>query len=310
MKLVYPLRHIHITQKWGVNGDVYARFGFKGHNGVDYRMFDESGNRSTEAVLYAPHSGKVIEARNDPNGYGNYLKIEDDKQGSILAHLKSYSVKVGATVKTGQKIGICDNTGWSTGAHLHWGYYTMPRNRQNGYGGTIDQEKLSIQKLSDWEKTMNQDDGKVFENLVKKSTEYDKTVKYLLPNNDPLHTSFEELQRVIGGIKSRVTDLEKQVSEAKAELLNREEQASRLKDQLTAEQKLHQDVQIKLIESSKNTEKVIASYVGRIEALQGQVDDLAIEKGKLNHELAQCKLGVVEVSIVDKIIEFIKKLWR
>lgn len=25
----YPVKKVHITQEWGVNGDVYYRFGFK-----------------------------------------------------------------------------------------------------------------------------------------------------------------------------------------------------------------------------------------------------------------------------------------
>lgn len=152
MTLQYPVRHVFITRSWGVNGHIYSRFGFKGHNGVDYRLFDEAGNRSSEAVLYAPHDGRVLEARNDPDGYGLYLKIESAREGSILAHLKSFSVKVGDEVKQGQVIGVCDNTGWSTGAHLHWGYYTMPRNRANGYGGTINQEKLGIRKIGETQK--------------------------------------------------------------------------------------------------------------------------------------------------------------
>lgn len=134
----YPFKKIYVTQKWGVNPDIYARFGFKGHNGVDLRLFDENGNKATTSLIYAPHDGTVKERSFDADGYGYYLKIESETEGSILAHLKEFRVNINKQVKEGDLIGIADNTGWSTGSHLHWGYYRKPRDRSNGYGGTID----------------------------------------------------------------------------------------------------------------------------------------------------------------------------
>ncbi len=134
----YPVKKIHVTQEWGVNEETYERFGFKGHNGMDFRLFDSSGVKSTTCLLYAPHDGVVRERRFDADGYGNYLKIESDTEGSILGHLKEFKVNINKQVKEGDLIGIADNTGWSTGSHLHWGYYRKPRDRSNGYGGTID----------------------------------------------------------------------------------------------------------------------------------------------------------------------------
>lgn len=124
-----------LTQGFGGNKPDYVRFGLQGHNGLDYGL-------PTGALVVAPHSGKIIEAASDPTGYGNYLKIENDKGGSVLAHLQDFLVKVGDVVTEGQVIAHSDNTGNSTGPHLHWGYYTFPRNRQNGYNGFIDQSGL------------------------------------------------------------------------------------------------------------------------------------------------------------------------
>lgn len=89
--------------------------------------------------VLAPHKGKVVEAAYDASGYGNYVKIDDGEQGSVLAHLSKISVAVGADVSEGSVIGYSGNTGNSTGAHLHWGYYRNPRNRNNGFNGFIDQ---------------------------------------------------------------------------------------------------------------------------------------------------------------------------
>lgn len=115
--------------------DIYAQYGLRGHNGLDYGL-------PTGTKVLAPHSGKVIEAFNDPNGYGNYIKIENSVEGSVLAHLQSFAVSLGQEIKEGQLIGISNNTGNSTGPHLHWGYYKFPRDRANGYGGFIDQLPL------------------------------------------------------------------------------------------------------------------------------------------------------------------------
>lgn len=120
-----------VTQTWGINEQDYIQFGLKGHNGVDYGLPD-----STPVI--APHGGKIIEVANDPSGYGLYVKIENDIEGSILAHLKRQDVNVGDIVNQGQQIGLSGNTGNSTGPHLHWGYYRKPRNKGDGYSGTIN----------------------------------------------------------------------------------------------------------------------------------------------------------------------------
>ena len=170
MSLIHPVKKVYITQKWGVNADIYKRFGLSGHNGVDYRIFSEAGNRAVYGRSFAPHDGKIIEAYNDGAGYGWYVKIENDKEGSILAHHKELMVRVGDVVKQGDLIGITDNTGWSTGPHLHWGYYLKPRNKANGYSGTINQLLLIGDNMPDTIPVKK----KTFEELVNKSTKYDK----------------------------------------------------------------------------------------------------------------------------------------
>lgn len=141
--MIKPFRGNYIlTQGFGGNKDWYTRFGMQGHNGLDYGL-------PSNTQLIAPHAGKVLEATSDPNGYGNYLKIESETEGSILAHMQSFQVKVGDIVSEGQPVGFSDNTGNSTGPHLHWGYYKIPRNRQNGFSGMIDQLPLiSVEKPS------------------------------------------------------------------------------------------------------------------------------------------------------------------
>lgn len=141
-ELIHPVKKVFITQGFGANPDVYKRFGYKGHNGVDYRAFLPNGERTTEggkSEVFAPHSGRVIENGWDPDGYGWYVKIENEKEGSILAHFSQKGPEVGTELKQGDFVSYQGTTGFSSGIHLHWGYYHIPRDRQNGYGGMIDQ---------------------------------------------------------------------------------------------------------------------------------------------------------------------------
>jgi murein DD-endopeptidase MepM/ murein hydrolase activator NlpD len=89
--------------------------------------------------VIAPHNGVVVEAGWSAGGYGYYVKIQNGVEGSVLAHLSRIDVYPGQWVNEGQNVALSDNTGNSTGPHLHWGYYRLPRNRANGYDGFIFQ---------------------------------------------------------------------------------------------------------------------------------------------------------------------------
>jgi len=120
--------------KFYLNGvDVYGQWGLKGHNGIDYGL-------PNDTPLFAPHGGQIIESLYNKGGYGHYVKIENDEECSVLAHMRKSVVKKGDTVKQGQLVGYSNNSGYSTGPHLHWGYYLKPRNKNNGYAGYIDQQ--------------------------------------------------------------------------------------------------------------------------------------------------------------------------
>ena len=122
------------TQDWNdpKYRESYYQFGLLGHNGEDY------GCPAWTPIL-TPHSGIIKEATLD-SGYGNYIKVENENETSILAHLSKISVEINSQVQEGQLIGYSGNTGNSTGAHLHWGYYrTKTRDKDNGFNGYIDQ---------------------------------------------------------------------------------------------------------------------------------------------------------------------------
>lgn len=174
--LYYPVYPYHVNQGFGnnipcvkdfnlptesiVDGDnnetcpvgyekLYGKFGMLGHNGTDLQAGEQD--------IYAAYGGTVIEKQTMANlglGLGvispvpldlgangvHYLKIR-------YWHLKSFDEEVGAIVQAGDIIGISDNTGYSSGDHLHFEGVPMDKDHtgnyvatfpNNGYAGAID----------------------------------------------------------------------------------------------------------------------------------------------------------------------------
>lgn len=109
-----PVRgNITITSRYGPrsfmtpNG-LYSDF----HTGID---FDCNTNDPLLSVL----DGKVILSEYH-NLYGWYIKVAHGDKTTLYAHMNAKGMAVGSTVKQGQQIGLCGNTGNSFGSHLHF----------------------------------------------------------------------------------------------------------------------------------------------------------------------------------------------
>ncbi|RJR09981.1 M23 family metallopeptidase [Candidatus Parcubacteria bacterium] len=71
--------------------------------------------------IAAAQDGTVSTVRNDATGYGTHVRIQHTEGYlTIYGHLMDFNVRVGDKVKAGQVIGRSDNTGNSTGPHLHF----------------------------------------------------------------------------------------------------------------------------------------------------------------------------------------------
>lgn len=130
---------------------LYGHFGMSGHNGTDLLAGEQN--------VYAACDGVVVEKQSVParglglgiltntpvelaDGVSHYVKVR-------YWHLKVMYVEVGDSVKAGQLLGVTDNTGYSSGNHLHFEgqpmdkdagghpYLTYPN---NGIGAAIDLE--------------------------------------------------------------------------------------------------------------------------------------------------------------------------
>lgn len=154
-ELWYPVKKpdLIVHQKFGENKvPFYATLGLKGHNGIDFYALDGF-------PLYAAHDGEVVFCGEDGSaGLGVVIRTLEPKDygenkvffKSIYWHIKkgSFKVKAGDIVKAGQQIAEADNTGMSTGSHLHfgvkpvlkgeadWTWYNVEQ--ANGFLGAID----------------------------------------------------------------------------------------------------------------------------------------------------------------------------
>lgn len=112
-----------ITQHFGEISNLYRG---KGHNGLDVGV-------PVGTPVYAAADGTVMAAdNNDQSGwrkyqYGKHILIRHaDNLATLYGHLSRYIVSPGQAVVKGQLIGYSGNTGYSTGAHLHFGVYWAP----------------------------------------------------------------------------------------------------------------------------------------------------------------------------------------
>lgn len=149
--LYYAVKPFGINQEFGKNPDYYLKFGWKGHNGIDFFA-------PHATPLYAPCDGDAFYATDSHGGAGIYIRTTQDTKtyNVILWHLctredstfhpaiPSDGSVIG--VKTGVLLGYTDNSGApfeSSGDHLHFSLqpcdpHGTPIDKNNGYGGCID----------------------------------------------------------------------------------------------------------------------------------------------------------------------------
>lgn len=101
---------------WPMSGKITSPYGTRSsgfHSGIDIGGVIGRG-------VYAA-AGGTVEKASWYYGYGNCIVINHGNgMKTRYAHLSAYKCKVGDTVERGQLIGLCGNTGRSTGPHLHF----------------------------------------------------------------------------------------------------------------------------------------------------------------------------------------------
>ena len=102
-----------VTCPYKKKGDLWAG-GY--HKGIDIT--------SSDRIIYATCEGVVKTVGWDPDGWGQYVRVEEknSKRIHIFCHLIKGSVKVAVNQKVTRKtiLGTMGTTGNSTGVHLHF----------------------------------------------------------------------------------------------------------------------------------------------------------------------------------------------
>ena len=142
---------VPISQGYGENIDYYASItknpqtgvsGLQhGHEGVDFAT-----PNGTE--IFAPFDGIIVRDGIGDKDYGNFVVIWDPIQlcGIWFCHLQSAIVNISDKVAAGQLLGYTNNTGNTTGPHVHCNFVETD---SNGYRINLDNGEEGFLNLMD-----------------------------------------------------------------------------------------------------------------------------------------------------------------
>lgn len=316
--IIRPIEPFELTQGFGENPANYAKFGLKGHNGWDLRTKYPDTPQGHRNIM-ASWLMKLYRTGVDPQGYGNFFEtICQLKSTWKLTYGHCLSIESFDTKKEGETMAISDNTGNSTGSHLH---LTVKRIKiingthevqdyNNGYFGAVNPQEyfdeLRAYKKANGNATLPKEninmtiDEELFRKLVDGSTVRKELSIYLRENggtgfDDPDNTPLTTFKSHYQGKQSYITSLENDkktlqtdLAKANTEVDNQKDKLANVQAECQRQDKLRLAEIDKLKQDVKNAEKQVGSYTGTISSLEGQLRDKQKEVGTL-------KLRVVEL---------------
>ena len=102
---------------WPVRGRSITTSFSSAHPGIDVDQYPSGG----QPVVASAAGTVTFVGGNACCSYGLYVMVEHPGGvASLYAHLQSFAVREGQAVMQGQTLGTSGNTGYSTGAHLHF----------------------------------------------------------------------------------------------------------------------------------------------------------------------------------------------
>jgi murein DD-endopeptidase MepM/ murein hydrolase activator NlpD len=147
MKIYQALSPTKLNQGFDMNpnmAEFYKKLGMTNHGGYDFSAYT-----GQKVYFDCDCDGYVLNTEIDNNGGLGINIITEDKDGIFKHrywHLKGFGVVSGQKVSSGSFLGYADNTGASTGSHLHRDLKEMARDSNgnlsikdynNGTFGTI-----------------------------------------------------------------------------------------------------------------------------------------------------------------------------
>lgn len=325
--IIRPIEPFELTQVFGGNAEWYAKFGLKGHNGWDFKT---RWPDTPEGRRYILASWKMLFYRQgvDPSGYGNFFETVCKLKNTYkLTYGHCHSIETFTGKNEGDHMAISDNTGNSTGPHLH---LTVKRIKiengqhvvydyNNGYFGAINPQ-IFFDELREYKKNGNTPtlpnegvnmtiEEALYGLLIKKATNWDETHKYLELGGKPDDTTFQDAQKVISGYKSRITDVQNQLTRALTNEQNEKDKAARIQQSLDESAKIVKQLQNALTGKESEYKKIIDAYEATIQSKEDRLEAQGKVIGGLQIDLAQCKAGKPTQSlfkiIASKIVLFI-----
>lgn len=164
----------------------------------------------------------------------------------------------------------------------------------------------------------------IYPNIIHGSTEWDKTVAQYVPDHEPKDASFEDVQKVVSGIKSEATaaknkagELEVDLAAANTEVTNQKEKLANIEAARQREYALLKSQYDALKQSQPNIDKLVGQYTGTIEELEGQLREAQKLTGTqktqittLENQLKQAEAGIKTTDALTTLIEFVRSLWN
>lgn len=118
--IIRPIEPFELTQGFGENPQDYARFGLKGHNGWDLRTKYPDTPQGHRFILASWLSNFYATGDEGNDGFGKYFEVIVTLNNTWkLTYGHCLAIDSFTTKNEGESMGISDNTGNSTGDHLH-----------------------------------------------------------------------------------------------------------------------------------------------------------------------------------------------
>lgn len=153
IKIYRPIKTDYIAQGYGLAGTkpslipLYNSIGLRAHNGIDFGVKCKDnqvlhGGQCESVFCNIIGVGDLTVAyvqKDDKGGFGiNLVDSNGNKYCWWHFDIINPLMFVGQKIAFGQVLGVAGNTGMSTGAHVHFGYYPAGESSTNGMGGASD----------------------------------------------------------------------------------------------------------------------------------------------------------------------------
>lgn len=315
--IIRPIEPFELTQGFGGNPEAYVRFGLKGHNGWDFKTKFPDTPQGFRYIFSSWKSQFYSQGNEGNDGFGLYFEVIIQLYNTYkLTYAHCKSIEHFENKNEGETMAISDNTGNSTGSHLH---LTVKRgklqsgkfisdNYNNGYFGAINPQEF-FDELRKYKKEHGENsipDGCLvpntpewrtkYEQIVASATKWPEALKILEINDDPNTTPTDRIKSVIGGYKSRETDLsnklnhkQSELDKANTEIENRVEQVSRLEKSMLDKEKYYKSLVDALNKQLKNGSDALPLAQARIRVLDDELDEANKAKGRALIEAQEYK---------------------